>query len=375
MTVLSVLHTRKEEAMCEAMLRRFLLSCALCLALAVSGCGGDGDEGAAEGNEAAKISMLNSGSKTDSSWTQSWFEGSQQAQQELGDKAEVRYVDNLNSVDALDRAGGAALTEGARALIYATGEVPDSVTKYSERFEDAFVCDVEPPRDSYPENLCTIYPEFQHGAFLAGALAGLATKRDHVGVVTAIDIPFQNLQTEAFILGARYVNPDVKVERVFTQSLTDPAKARAAADAQYSAGADIILSAVDDAIRGIYSAGRKHNGLVIAQYTDQYNDAPDVVLTSVLYHLDTIGARIIKLAAEDRLEGKAYNFGLKDLDVGVLTPLRGAPAKAAERADWERVEELEQQIRDGRIVVPDVNVLGKARAADDVDPKSVEREA
>ncbi|MGH8572502.1 MAG: BMP family ABC transporter substrate-binding protein, partial [Gammaproteobacteria bacterium] len=295
------------------------LLCVPCVALAFAACGGDDDDGGGgegQSDGGAKISMLNSGSKTDSSWTQSWFEGSQQAQRSLGDKAEVRYVDNLNSVDALDRAGGAALIEGANAVIYATGEVPDSVTKHAERFTDAFVCDVEPPRDSYTENICTIYPEFEHGAFLAGALAGLTTETDHVGVVTAIDIPFQNLQTEAFVLGARYVNPDVKVERVFTQSLTDPAKARAAADAQFSAGADIILSAVDDAIRGVYSAAAKHDGLVIAQYTDQYDDAPDVVLTSVLYQLDKIGAQIIELAAAGNLKGKAYTYGLDELDVG-----------------------------------------------------------
>jgi basic membrane protein A len=193
-----------------------------------------------------------------------------------------------------------------------------------------------------------------------------------VGVVTAIDIPFQNLQTEAFILGARYVNPGVEVERVFTQSLTDPAKARAAADAQYSAGADIILSAVDDGIRGIYSAAADHDGLVIAQYTDQYDDAPDVVLTSVLYQLDKIGAEIITLAAEDKLKGKAYKYGLKNFDVGVQAPFRGAPGKRVDQATRDRVSELEQQIKEGELVVPDVTVLGTAGAADDVDPKSVE---
>jgi basic membrane protein A len=357
-------------------MRALAAMCVACLAVALAACGGDngdGDGGAGgQGGDAAKISMLNSGSKTDSSWTQSWFDGSRQAQQALGDKADVTYVDNLNSVDALDRAGGAALTEGADALIYATGEVPDSVTKYAERFPDAYVCDVEPPRDSYSDKLCTIYPEFQHGAFLAGALAGLITEADHVGVVTAIDIPFQNLQTEAFILGARYTNPGVEVERVFTQSLTDPAKARAAADAQLGAGADVILSAVDDAIRGIYAAAAEHDALVIAQYTDQYNDAPNVVLTSVLYHLDEIGAEIIELAAAGKLEGKAYTYGLEDADVGVLAPFRGEPAEAVDDATKQRVEQIEEKIRSGEITVPGVSALGTAGAADKIDPKSVE---
>jgi basic membrane protein A and related proteins len=354
-------------------MRTLAALCVPWVAIALAACGDDDGGGAtAGGTESAQVSMLNSGSKSDSSWTQSWFEGSTQAQQSLGDRAEVTYVDNLNSVDALDRAGGAALTEGADAVIYATGEVPDSVTKYAERFPDAFVCDVEPPRESYTENLCTIYPEFQHGAFLAGALAGLTTETDHVGVVTGIDIPFQNLQTEAFVLGARYTNPGVEIERVFTQSLTDPAKARAAADAQLGAGADVILSAVDDGIRGIYAAAAQHDALVIAQYTDQYEDAPDVVLTSVLYRLDQIGAEIIELAASGKLEGKAYTFGLADADVGELAPFRGEAAGRVNKATERQIDEIEQKLRRGEITVPDVSVLGEAGAADDIDPMSVE---
>lgn len=340
------------------------------LALALGACGSDDSD---SDGSVAKISMLNSGSKTDSSWTQSWYEGSQEAQESLGDKADISYVDNLNSVDALDRAGGAALTEGASALIYATGEVPDSVTKYAEQFPDAWVCDVSPPRDSYPDNLCTIQPEFQQGAFLAGALAGLTTTADHLGVVAAIDIPSQQLQVEGFVLGARYVNPGVKVDRVFTQSLIDPAKARAAADAQYAAGADIVFSAVDDAIRGIYSAAEDHDGWVIPQYTDQYEDAPTVVLTSVLYHLDRIGSDIITLAFNDELEAKGYTFGLNDFDVGELAPVRGAASQIVDQADLQTVQQLDDQIRSGELVIPFIDVLGVANAADEINPKSVEQ--
>lgn len=339
------------------------------LVLGASACGSDNGTSSSD-SDAVKIAMLNSGSKTDSSWTQAWFQSTEKAQKALGDTAEVTYVDNLNSVDALDRAGGAALTKGAAAVIYATGEVPNSVTKFAEDFPDRVICEVTPPRETYPDNLCTIFPEFQYGAFLAGALAGLTTKSDHVGVVAAIDIPVQNLQAEGFILGARYVNPGVKVERVFTQSLIDPAKARAAADAQFSAGVDIILSAVDDGIRGVYAAAREHDGEVIAQYTDQYEDAPDVVLTSVLYQLDSVGAEMIELAAKDKIEGKAYIFGMED-DVGVLAPVRGAAVKRVDPAALDQVDEIESMMKKGEIKLPDVDVLGVANSADKIDPQSL----
>lgn len=340
------------------------------LALALAACGTDSESGSSESDGGPRVSMLNSGSRTDSSWTQSWFDGSQAAQREVSD-ATIGYVDQLNSVDALERAGGAALSDGANAVIYATSEVPQALDKLGEQFPDAFVCGVEGPRSEYLDNVCTIYPHFQDGAFLAGVTAGLTTDTDHVGVVAAFDGPIQNIQVEAFALGARYVNPGVEVERAYTQSLIDPGKARAAADAQYSAGADVVLSAVDDAIRGIYSAARERDGLVIAQYVDQYEDAPDVVLTSVLYHLDEIARRMLLEAAGDGLRPKSYEFSLSNGPFGEPAPFRGATGRRVDDAARKRLDQILRDLRSGNMDLPGIEVLGRAGSSDKIDPETL----
>ncbi|HEY1854875.1 MAG TPA: BMP family ABC transporter substrate-binding protein [Solirubrobacterales bacterium] len=368
------------------------VAAAMLSALALAACGGGSSSSSSSGSESsssassgsstgsgggeesggggAKVTMINSGSRSDSSWTQSWFQGSEESQQEQPE-SEVTYVDQLESGEALEQAVGAALTQGANAVMIATSQIPQALEKYGEQFPEAWICDVESERERYLENVCTIEPEFVDGAFLAGVAAALATKTNHLGAVGAFETPTLTDQIEAFILGARYINPEIKIDQVYTGSLVDSAKARAAAAAQYGAGADIVFSAVDDAIRGIYSAAREQHGLVIAQYTDQYEDAPDVVLTSVLYHLNLISKIMINHAIKGDLEARPYVFSLNNGPYGELAPFRGKTGEAVDAADRKKIEGITKEIESGAIKVPGVKVLGKVGAGEEVDPSSV----
>lgn len=352
------------------------LACAGGLAAGLTACGDDADStatagGGGDSGDAVTLAMITSGSHTDSSFVQSWWAGAEQARRALGDKARITWTDGLNSLDALDRGAGAALTEGNRYLIFSTSEAPQLVTEYAEKFPDAFVCGLETPRESYPDNLCTFMPRYWEGAFLAGALAGLTTRTNKIGVVSAFDIPIQNLQVEGFVLGARYVNPDIKIERATTESLIDSGRGRAAAQAQYANGVDIILSAIDDATQGIFLAARRAGGYVIPQYTDQYDAAPDVVLTSVVYHHDSIGAKLIETAVAGELEPRSYEFGLAELGVGELAPFRGKPGEIVTEDVRKRLEELRSQIEDGTIVLPGPEVFARRGAGEEIDLDSL----
>lgn len=327
---------------------------------AAAGCGDSASGG--DGGSEVEVAMLNSGSRSDSSWTQSWYEGAQVAGRRAGATASVRYIDELNSVDALDRAGAAELTQGTKYVIYATSEVPQVITKHAKRFPKAVVCGVELPRESYPDNLCTMYPRFEEGAFLAGAAAALASRTGKVGSVAAFDIPVQNIQMEAYALGARYVNPKIRVQRSLTQSLTDPGAARAATTALLSRGVDVVLSGVDNGIRGMFTAAEAHDGLIIAQYVDQYEDSPSTVLTSVMYHMDDIGAKVIDLAVKGDLQPKSYEFSLSE-----LAPFRGETGKRLDAKARATLADVRRRLRGGEINLPPIDVLAKRGAGDKVD--------
>lgn len=341
--------------------RAIALAAAAATIAVMSGCAAEGGGG---DGEATKIVMLNSGSKTDHSWTESWYRGSVQAQEALGSGFEVSYTDQLNSADALERAGGAALSEGARFVIYGTSEVPQALDRLGKKFPDAFVCGAEGPREKYQKNVCTMYPHWEEGAFLAGVLAGHTTKTGHVGAIGAFDSPTLTSQMEAFALGVRYVDPGIRVDKIYTQDLSDAGLARAAADAQYSGGADIILVALNDAIRGVIASAKQHGGLVIGQYVDWYDEAPDQVLTSVLFHLDEVSKRMIETAAQGKLEARSYEFSLANGPFGELAEFRGAPATRVSADVRAELEKLADAIRDGSLKLPGIHEIGKQGASE-----------
>lgn len=328
-------------------------------------CGSSDKSGSDKSGE--KVALLDSGSRTDFAWSESWFDGTKEAKKAVGDKASIAYTDQLTSADALEQAGGAALSQGAKAVIYATSEVPQALDRLGQKFPKAFICGIEPPRKKYQHNVCTIYPHMQEGSFLAGVLAARTTKTNHIGTVGAFDSPTLTAQMEGFALGARSVNKDIKVDRTYTQSLSDSGAARAAAGAQYESGADIVYAVLSEARTGVFAAAKKHHAYAIGAYVDWYSEAPDVVLTSVLYHLDQISKQMLESAAAGKLEPRVYEFGLADGPFGVLSAPKGNPGKLVSSATLDEVKKLQAAIADGKLVLPGALEIGKRGAANKYD--------
>lgn len=328
----------------------------------LAGCSSTGAE-----PDTVTVALLDSGSRTDGAWSQAWYEGAQQAQKALGDSATVTTTDQLNGADALEKAGGAALSEGARAFIIATSEAPQALDRLGQKFPDRFVCGVEPPRTSYRDNVCTIYPHMEEGAFLAGVAAALATKTKQVGTVGAFDSPTLTAQMEGFALGVRYVDPTITVQRAYTMSLSDSGAARAAAEAQYDAGADIIFVVVSEGRTGVFAAAEKHHGYAIGANGAWFDEAPDIIITSVLYNFDLISKEMLTLAAKGELKAKSYDFSLENGPYGELAEPQGAPGKLISAENWARVQELQSSIRDGSLKIPGALEIGQRDAANNYD--------
>src|SRR3970040_1040269 len=75
--------------------------------------------------------------------------------------------------------------------------------------------------------------------YLSGMIAGGVTKTGVIGVVGGYPVPEVNRIVNAFIDGAKAVNPEAKVIVTFINSWFDPAAAKEAALAQIDAGADV----------------------------------------------------------------------------------------------------------------------------------------
>ena len=118
-------------------------------------------------------------------------------------------------------------------------------------------------------------------SYISGMIAGRLTTTNILGVVGGIPVPEVNRIVNAFIEGAKEVNPDVKVKVSFIGCWFDPPKAKEAAMAQIDAGADVLYAeryGVIDACkeRGVYAFGNMQ---------DQNLLAPDTVVTGPIWNM------------------------------------------------------------------------------------------
>ena len=140
-------------------------------------------------------------------------------------------------------------------------------------------------------------------AYLVGALGGLLTKSNVIGTVAEYPTAQINSLTNAYIAGAKSVNPDVEVQFAFIESWYDPPKAIESIKAQIANGADFIYSQPIGPIEACKDAKVWCAG----SYVDQYDLGPEVVLTSNMILWEPHWRAIIDGWWEHTANGAPYN--------------------------------------------------------------------
>ena len=89
-------------------------------------------------------------------------------------------------------------------------------------------------------NMTNYNIRFYEGRYLAGMLAGGATKSNIIGYVAPFPIPEVLQGINAFTLGAKSVNPNIQVKVIWTNAWYDPPKDTDSAKTLLGQGADIL---------------------------------------------------------------------------------------------------------------------------------------
>lgn len=131
-------------------------------------------------------------------------------------------------------------------------------------------------------------------AFLAGIIAGKITKTNKIGVVAAMEINEVTRIVNAFIMGAKTANPKVQASVAYLLGSIPPgespwyhpATAKRLASVLIDLGADVIFAERVGAEEAAMEAKRAGKAVwVIGNMADQYDRAPDVTITSLVWDM------------------------------------------------------------------------------------------
>lgn len=203
-------------------------------------------------------------------------------EKEFGDKVKTSYVESVAEGPDAERVISQLASSGHKLIFVTSFGFMNPTIKAAKRFPDVKFEHATGYKRA--DNVATYSARFYEGRYVIGAIAGKLTKSNVIGYVGAYPIPEVVRGINAYLLGARSVNPAVKVKVVWVNSWYDPGKEADAAKALIDQGVDIMAQHTDSPAplqvaeqRGIFGFG---------QDSDNYHFAPKSTLTSIIDNWD-----------------------------------------------------------------------------------------
>lgn len=292
-----------------------LLAVMMLGALALAGCGGDDNNGGDGGADASslKVALILSGPANDQGWNAIALEGLQAAEAEFG--VQTAYQENVDFADG-EAAFRDYAAEGYDLVIGHGFQYGEQAKAVSADFPDTYFMSTE--ADSQSDNMASYVMSCEQGAYLMGMLCAGMSESGIIGAVGGFEQPSITKELEAFKLGAREINPDIKVLTSYINSYTDATLGQNAGESMIRQGADVLYHVANQAGTGTITAAQDAGILACGNSYDQASIAPDTIMSSTVYSMPNVIKTAVKAVIDGEYKGGVYNLGMAE-DVVSIT--------------------------------------------------------
>jgi basic membrane lipoprotein Med (substrate-binding protein (PBP1-ABC) superfamily) len=142
----------------------------------------------------------------------------------------------------------------------------------------------------------------QEPAYLSGMIAGGMSKSNKIGMVGGFPIPEVNRLMNAFMAGAKEINPKVEFSVSFINSWFDPPKAKEAAFAMIDKGADVMYAERF----GVSDAAKDKGKLAIGNVINTQDKYPETVVASALWNMEPTIDTALKAVKDGKFKAEDY---------------------------------------------------------------------
>lgn len=341
-----------------------LLVAGMTLSLVACG-GGDGEAKDDGGEDKVSVCVVYSGNLGDKSYNDSCNIGSKKAEDEFGIE-----LKNLEGTTAEEWKANllSACEDGYDLVICSSSNFEEYLKEYAPMYPDTKFAIIDTTVEG--DNVVSVSFAQNQGSFLAGAAAALFTEHSEIegvndeaviGWVGGMDIPVLQDFYIGYEQGAKYINPNIKVLQAFAGTWNDPLKGKELTLAQYEQGADIVMNVASGTGPGILEAAKEAGKYAIGVDLNQDNDQPGHILTSMVKRVDTACYGIISSVVNGTFEGGTVSYldvageGVSLTDFSVI---KDALGDQFPEEILEQIEEIEQKIISGEIVVENYEGFG-----------------
>lgn len=272
----------------------------------------------------------------DAGWTYQHDLGRLQMEEQTG--VTSNFVENVAEGADAERVINEMAKRGDKVIFATSFGYMNYMLKVSENFPDtAFV---HATGYKMGENMGIYNARFYEGRYLTGVIAGEMTQSNVLGYVAAFPIPEVLQGINAFIQGARSVNPDAELRVIWVNSWFDPGKERQASLTLMSQGADVLTHHTDST--AVVQAAEEKGQYAVGYHSDMSKYGPNAHLTATTHHWGEFYTKTVKQVQAGNWKPESLWGGYAD-DMVSLAPLNKAiPAEVQ-----ARIVKMEAQMADG----------------------------
>ena len=231
---------------------------------------------------------------------------------------------------------GSMIEQDGAGLIFATsfGYFDPHMIKMAEKYPNVRFahCGGMWTEGKHPKNAGSYFGYIDECQYLNGVIAGYTSKTKKIGFIAAKPIPQVLRNCNAFLMGARSVDPKITCQLIVTGDWSLPVKEAEATNSMVDQGVDVITCHVDSP-KVIVETAEKRGIFSCGYHANQAALAPKGYLTGAEWNWLTV----YTMHAKDAMEGKPFkNFvrgGLKDGFVKMSPYGKAVSATAKTKAD------------------------------------------
>ena len=229
--------------------------------------------------ESPKAAFIYNGLKTDGGWLLALDQGRLEIERELGWK--IPYTENVGeAISEIKPAVELFIRRGFNIIMGSTYGYSEAFKELAEKYPNVAFLNAAGATNS--SNLQSFFGRSYETAYLCGMVAGAMSKSGDLGIVAAHPLGLVNWEVNAYLLGARKMNPEATVRVIYTGEWSDPVKERNAALALVEAGVDVIGQAEVDTPAAQIAA--QENGIhSTGHHVDMSKVTPESTLCSSVW--------------------------------------------------------------------------------------------
>jgi len=239
------------------------------------------------------------------------------------------FVESVPAGADAERVITSMVRKGIKIIFATSFEYMDPMLKVAKKFPNTAFMHCAGYKTA--ENMSNYMGRMYQARYLSGLVAGSMTKTNKLGYVAAFPIPEVIRGINAFTLGVQAVNPEAKVNVVWTRSWYDPTGEKEAAKSLIDTGCDVIAQhqnstapqeAAEEA--GVYSVGYN---------SDMSGTAPNAHLTAPIWDWTNVYKDISEKVRAGTWKNGAYWYGIETGTVGLAPYGKMVPENVRELTD------------------------------------------